>query len=528
MKTLQTCKALLNVTAALALLILLVLMAGDTAADRLEPGDLSYQGAFRLPEEFNWGAKGVSYYPAGASGRGSLLITGFEGRLGESGDPCDGSSDCLAYYGEVSIPVPQPAANWEALPQAEFLTSMTPFDGGLIGQLNSTTVFVSGIEYVPRQGSQASDKIYGSLNEWYPEGQFGDDSFPTVWFSGLDGSNAQGLFPVGPDTAPFHGRKMGDYLFKVPQWYADRFLGGRILVTGRSRGTPAGENPENTTQGGSQGPTLFAFHPSGLDAPGPDLTLDALPVLYYRAKYPGCAGPDIGVGGQTVDCDYPGFSMCDAWTGAGFVETGARTAVLILGQKGATNCYHCGDPVDDSECLETPLPGECTPLCNEGRGYHCGPYERQVLFYDTDELGQAAQGLRDPWSVLPYTVWRPSEFYLGDEDGHTCADVGGLAVDSQGLRIFMIERGLGMENAAVVHVWESAAPPCPDCSGDTVVLQNVAFPAGSDCDCEGTVSMTIGPSVTVETGALVRFRSPLVTLENGVTMERGAQIHISR
>ena len=501
-----------------------ILIPSGVSAERLQPSGFVYEGAFRLPEDFNWGARGLSYYPPGNGGAGSLLITGFEGLLNASGTPCEGAADCKAYYGEVSIPTPKLEVNWESLPMTTFLRGMTAFDGGLIQGLNADNVFVAGIQYVPRQGSQTSDKIYGSLNEWYPEGDFGDDSFPTIWFSNLDGSNAQGLFFVGPQAAPYHGRKMGDYLFTVPQWYADRYLGGRTVVTGRARGTPAGEHAENTTAGGSQGPTLFAFQPRQVDSPDGNSNLDAIPLLYYRVKYPGCARPDIGVGGQAVDCDYPGFSMCDSWTGAGFVEKGRENSVLILGHKGRTNCYHCGDLTDDSQCRQTPLPGECALFCNEGRGYHCGPYERQVIFYDTEELGQAAQGLRDPWSVLPYAVWRPEAFYLGDVEGYTCGDVGGMAVDPVGRRIFMIERGLGSENAAVVHVWEYKTVPCPQCSGDSVVLRNEIFPSGTDCECSAGVSIIIGSGVIVRNGAAVTFRAPITKIEPGATFEMGGMV----
>lgn len=505
-----------------------ILIPSGVSGERLQPSDFVYKGAFRLPEDFNWGARGLSYYPPGNGGVGSLLVTGFEGLLNASGTPCEGAADCKAYYGEVFIPTPKSELNWENLPMATFLRGMTAFDGGLIQGLNVDCIFVAGIQYVPRQGSQTHDKIYGSLNEWYPEGDFGDDSFPTIWFSGLDGSNARGLFFVGPQTAPYHGRKMGDYLFSVPQWYADRYLGGRTLITGRARGTPAGDQPENTIAGGSQGPTLFAFRPWQIESPDSNLNLDAVPMLYYRVKYPACAGPDIGVGGQPVNCDYPGFSMCDSWTGAGFVENGQKNAILILGHKGSTNCYHCGDPTDDSGCHQTPLPGECTPFCNEGRGYHCGPYERQVIFYDTEELGQAAQGLQDPWRVLPYTIWRPEAFYLGSAGGHTCGDVGGMAVDPVGQRIFMIERGLGTENAAVVHVWGYKTSSCPQCSEDPVVLQNVTFPSGTDCDCNADLSITIGSGVTVKDGATVTFRAPITKIETGAKFEAGSLVIIKQ
>ncbi len=498
-------------------------------AQRLQPSDLVYQGAFRLPESFNWGARGLSYYPAGEGGAGSLLVTGFEGLLNASENPCEGPSGCQAYYGEVTIPAPVTEANWENLPVANFIRFMTPFDGGLIQSLNTNYVFVSGIQYVPWQGNQESDKIYGSLNAWYPEGDFGDDTFPTVWFSGFDGSGARGLFFVGPSTAPYHGRKMGDYLFSVPQWYADLYLRGRTLVTGRARGTPVGDHPENTTEGGSQGPTLFAFKPWQTDTPDSKAFLDAIPMLYYRTKYPGCAGPDIGVGGDPVDCDYPGFSMCDVWNGAGFVENGTKSAVLILGHKGSTNCYHCGDPEDDSGCNTSPLPGECDLFCGESRGYHCGPYQRQVIFYDTTQLGEAAQGTRDPWSVLPYATWQPENFYLKpDGQENVCEDVGGLAVDNGGRRVFMVERGLGSDNGAVVHVWSYAASPCPGCSGDPVVLKDVTFPSGIDCECTAVSSVTIGTGVIIMSGARVIIKAPVVQIEAGFTIQAGAQVQITQ
>ena len=54
--------------------------------------------------------------------------------------------------------------------------------------------------------------------------------------------------------------------------------------------------------------------------------------------------------------------------------------------------------------------------------------------------------------VVPYTIWRPTEFYLQTAP---CWNMGGMAFDATGRRVFMVERGLGEgeANAAVVHVW---------------------------------------------------------------------------
>jgi hypothetical protein len=401
-------------------------------AKRLTPEALRYRGAFRLPDEFAWGARGATFRP-GPNG-GTLLVTGFELSRTVAGAECSGGPDCVALYGEVRIPRPTQATDWERLPAAELVGPMRGFDGGAVRALHEYT-WVSDIEWVPRGEGQSADRLYGSLNLWYAEGVRGEQTFPTIWFADVGGANPQGLFHVGPERVPFHGRKMGDYLFRVPQWYGDRYLGGRVLVTGRARGTPARGSGE-TIDGGSQGPTLFAFHPfaGGGRASG---HLDAIPVLYYRTRFPACAGPNVGDGDR---CDFPGYTMCDLWTGAAFVEGPSGRAIVLAGYKGlGSNCYD-----------EPPV--ECHDPCSREHGYHCHPYERQVLFYDADELGRAATGQVDPWAVLPYHVWRPTELYL---DGHTCWTMGGMAIDAASRRLFVIERGLGdgERNAAVVHVW---------------------------------------------------------------------------
>ena len=421
---------------------------------RVQPEDLAYQGAFRLPDDFQWGALGLSYRsPIAGAAEATLFVTGGQSPTNDEGPCYEGSTGCHAYFGEVAIPSPVVADDWESLPVADFVQQLTPFDNGLAHGLSPYT-FVAGIEHVPAQGTQTTDKLYGSLEDWYPEGDHGDNTFPTVWFSELDGSNPQGLFHVGPSgDALFHGRKMGDYLFTVPQSYADTWLGGRTVVTGRARGTSPPDAPgmggEGATAGGSQGPTLIAFRPFAEDTPTGDL--DAVPMLFYRVKYPGCAGPDVGIGGQETNCDFPGFTMCDFWTGGAFIENAEQSAVVLVGKTGTTNCYYCGTPADNPQCTVEPLPGECDRHCDEGQGFHCGPYQTRVLLYDTEELGRAAQGEIEPWTVLPYANWEPKSFFT---QGPTCYEPGGAAFDRVGRRLFMTERGLGGDtNAAVVHVW---------------------------------------------------------------------------
>ena len=364
---------------------------------RLIPEDLGYAGAFRLPEAFDWGARGLAYHPS----QGTLLVTGHDQRPAE--------------FAPVSIPMPVRSPNPSQLPMAQLLAPVRSFDGSLVEGITDTA-FTSGIEVVARRGAQGTDKLYGSIAHWYG---VVDESHPTVWFSELDGSHPRGPYHVGPRVPAFHGNLSGGFLFQVPDDYASKYLGGRTLVTGNTRGAFHG----------SQGPALIAFRPFDIDHPTGDL--DAVKMLAYRIKFPACAGPNVGDPGV---CDFPGFTMCDTWEGGSFVVTPSRRAIVLAGRKGlGSNRY-----------------GEQTGGCNESKGYHCDPFERQLLFYDVDELGAVALGQREPWTVLPYQVWRPREFLL---QGHTCGDVGGMAYDAQGRRLFLIERGIGESNSAVVHVW---------------------------------------------------------------------------
>ena len=95
--------------------------------------------------------------------------------------------------------------------------------------------------------------------------------------------------------------------------------------------------------------------------------------------------------------------------------------------------------------------------CSPYKGYHSDPYERQVIFYDIEELGDVATGKRQPWAVVPYRTWRPTEFYNRDADGYSCSEVGGMAFDRKNRRLFIIEKSLpsyNVDDQAIVHVWQ--------------------------------------------------------------------------
>ena len=70
--------------------------------------------------------------------------------------------------------------------------------------------------------------------------------------------------------------------------------------------------------------------------------------------------------------------------------------------------------------------------------------------------------------------------------------------------------------------------PCPDCSGSPVVLEDVTFYSGTTCECVDATSITIGPGVTIQSGATVTFEAPTVELRSGSHAEEGAVVNIKQ
>jgi len=67
------------------------------------------------------------------------------------------------------------------------------------------------------------------------------------------------------------------------------------------------------------------------------------------------------------------------------------------------------------------------------------------------------------------------------------------------------------------------------CSGDVVVIPPPAtFMSGSIYNCEATISITVGPGVTIQSGATVNLTAPIITLQPGVTIESGAVVNMKQ
>lgn len=426
----------------------------------IQPDDFTYLGAFRLPtgemrpNTFEYGGNAMTFYPDGdpngaADGfGGSLFITGHE-RM-PYGELPDGSR-----LAEVSIPAPQILADVHSLPQATYLQPLTDVAAG---------AFV-GLDEIPRIGLAYLDTpATGPLLHltWGVHFQ-PEPPVPSHAWLNLDLANANltGYWFVSPEN-PYSTQ---GYLLDIPTDWADEYLGGRYLATGRYR------------DGGwsGMGPALFAYCPwqdDGRAAPD-GTTLDAIPLLMYARSD---QQPNI------VNA-LNGYQHPDEWEGAAWLTTrDGRAALAFVGTKAVGAKYWYGFPNvlgPDVPCVETEMIGVFT-LCRLADGSECPPedllecqhpdyrgwwsaaFEAQMILYDPADLARVALGEWSPDQPQPYAVINLEAVLYHNPDN---ADgdalgvgvqrrmrIGAAAYDRAGQRLYVLE--LFADGAApVVHVW---------------------------------------------------------------------------
>ncbi len=321
--------------------VALLVVAGVVEAQdsRLTGSDFEYLGAFRLECESE--ACAYNLTDLGSAAAGSLWVT-----------------DHVYHYAVRRIAIPEPLVSgvFDDLPQAATL------EGPLVtGGCPGDSTDISGVEGI-------GTEVASTCRDWYNvTGDYGP-----VYFRRPSAI----IEEIGPRSDPFHPNKLGAYLFTLPlDWVAAVDLGSRTMVTGFSR--EAGAN------GGSQGPTLFAFDP---DDPS-----HAFDLLWYREIYPGCPYED--------GCDFPGYQSADSWLGADWVRAGGSDAILIAGVKSGSTCY--GEAAG------------CGDLCRASKGYHGYPYTAMVLLYDPADVEARLAGTVEPYEIVPYSEWTPDAAFRG-------------------------------------------------------------------------------------------------------------------
>jgi hypothetical protein len=392
----------------------LVVKGGQATGSLVQPEDLVYQGAFRLPnlaapEEYSWKwsswASALAYYPGGDPGGpadghpGSLFGTGH---------------DWNQWVSEVSIPAPvlSPGKDLGELNTALTLQIFHDIRGGLFDGLEMPRV---GLAYLPPQGAQTAGKLYFA---WAPHLDEGATN-PSHGWSELDLSNPQtaGAWRVGE----YWNYVTGDYLLPIPPEWVAAHTPGLSLATGRFR------------DGGqaAQGPSLFAIGPwNEGNPPPPGSTLAAVPLLLYGSVY------------EEDPPSLDDYHHSDGWTGAAWLTAGLKSALVFVGTKGTGDCwYGCADGTD-----APPWPPDCD------RGWWSTGFVGQMLFYDPDDLAAVAQGEMETWMPQPYATLDLDDVLYHVSSTQQKYHLGATAFDRERGLLYVLEV-LADDDKPLVHVW---------------------------------------------------------------------------
>ena len=241
-----------------ALYLPLIKKSGVSPTTLLQPGDLAYLGAFRLPggderpQTFAYGGGAMTSDPSGnpagpADGYpGSLFIMGHD-RI--PGDVPNGNQ-----LAEVTIPGPKNTKILADLNTAAFLQNFHEVDSGMFANLGE----------IPRIGLQylnhpvTGPKVHLA---WGQHFQFEDNPLQYVpshaWFNtNLASSEMQGAWFIGNQSL----YSVNDYLLEIPADWANQHAAGRFLeraATGRAAGPEWARHSLPTSPGSRRIP----FHP---------------------------------------------------------------------------------------------------------------------------------------------------------------------------------------------------------------------------------------------------------------------------
>lgn len=380
----------------------------DTRApsELVRPEDLTYLGAFRLPdgpEEIGWAYSGaaMAYYPDGDP---EGPDDGFPGSILGTGHNWN------QYVSEISIPVPVDSAGKDVaeLNTATTLQEFQDIRGDLFGEFEIPRV---GLEFLPAQGEQSTGKLYFCWAQHLGDGE----TNPSHGWSELDLSDPQtaGAWRVGE----YWNYVTTDYILAIPQSWADANTPGMYLATGRYR--DGGQ--------GARGPSLFAYAPwDEGNPPAPGATLAAVPLLLYT---------DVTA---TDSFTMDGYSHSDEWSGAAWLTAEDKAAVVFVGTKGQGETWYGNR---DGPCLE----------CDD-RGWWADRFVGQILFYDPADLASFARGEMESHEPQPYATLEIDEHLYHIDSEQQLHHVGAASFDRERGLLYVFEP-LADGDKSIVHVW---------------------------------------------------------------------------
>lgn len=397
----------------------------------IQPTDLEYLGAFRLPAEstgssWDYSGRGLTYYPMGDPGGeadgfpGSLFGVGF---------------DQENFVSEVSIPAPVLSRSLENLNTAKTLQPFADITAGVFGETDLPRL---GIQYLPPMYGKDEGRLY------FVHGQHFQDIVPSHGSSSLNLAEPR---PDGPWI--FNGYSTyatSDYIFEIPPEWAAYLPGEPRLASGRFR--------EGVWSG--LGPALFAFTPlvEG-QTPAANATLNNItPLLLYGAQEPGLT--DI-TSDESQKMSL--YNADDSWWGGAWLTSGDKSAVIFTGTKGIGNAWYgfANGVIWEYDCADR-NPPTCPQVPDwpyDSRGYWSENYQPWIIFYDPADLVRVANGDMATWDPQPYaTLDLSAVFYepMISLEEYKYDIAGAVTFDRERGLLYVFER-LADEYRSVIHVW---------------------------------------------------------------------------
>lgn len=415
---------------------------------RIQPSDLIYRGAFRLPagtsdvKTWAWGGYAMTYYPGGdASGPpdghpGSIYGTGHAWEHQVS---------------EISIPVPVISAS-KSVDELNTASTLQGFQDVL--NVSNLEIPRTAIAYLQAQGSQETDKLHIAWGYHMQEAPANE----THGWGELNLTDFQRQGDWHLAGLPVHNQNMSanDYMSDIPAAWAETHIRGRRLATGRYR----------DGGWGGEGPSLFAIAPWSQGNPPANRTaLQNTPLLLYTSTY---TNPDVH---NTMT----NYSHADEWSGMVWATAGDKAAVIFVGTKGTGDTWYGNE---QGPCLEC-----------ENRGWWATAFEAQFIFYDPNDLAKVAAGTMQAYEPQPYATLNVDQYLYHITSTQQKYHLGAACFDRSGRYLYVVEVFAdGDENdIPLVHVWEisNKTNPEPDIKAN-----------GSN----GPLSVSIGTSVSITVG----------------------------
>ena len=408
--------------------------AYGSLARLVNPVQLKYLGAFRLPEPFSYGADALAYCSDGDGGQsGSGADDGYPGSLFVT----DLNVPEGGFVAEVTIPAPTLSLNHniDDLNEVSIIQQPTDVRPPNIVDRDFVDLWKNGLVYV-----ESEKRLYSSWSIYYT---VTGEKHPAISFcnaNDLSGSQKFGGWYVGNSPERPNDAMAYDYLFAVPQDWADQNIFGRSLITGRSR------------EGGLSGlgPTFYAINLFGNETPPqPGAELEMTTLLEY--------GSVEGTDNYNYPNSFVGYNHADWWRDAFRLQYGEQQAFVIIGTKALGNNwygYHGEKMRHEWIIADLPYP-EFWETDPDGKGWRSDNSSTMMIFYDPNDLISVAQGSMQSYEPEPYASFRMDSSVLWGPN----KEIASASYDVMNKNLFVAEFNAPSDGIILIHVFKIDSPP---------------------------------------------------------------------